>query len=136
MKKIMKSLLVVLLVFMVVNVVAINVDASAFVKSYAKFINKYFDGMVKIVQPDEMTEQLMTHRKNKYIVIEVDVGVVTNNKKDGEILNISNPEVGRYISYKRVKKAKKGDIILSIFVYNNTNYFDDTDIRIDKIVKR
>ena len=65
MKKIMKSLLVVLLVFMVVNVVAINVDASAFVKSYAKFINKYFDGMVKIVQPDEMTEQLMTHRKNK-----------------------------------------------------------------------
>lgn len=137
MKKFKKGLLIFILLFIFVNFVAVHVDASAVIKSYSKIINKYFDGMVKIVQPDEMTYELMTHRKNKYVVIEIDIGIVKNNKKDGEILNVTNPNFGRYICYKRVKKAKKGDKIISIFVYNNTNYFDgcEADIRIDRIIK-
>ena len=137
MKKFKKGLLIFILLFVFVNFVAVQVDASAVIKSYSKIINKYLDGMVKIVQPDEMTYELMTHRKNKYVVIEIDIGIVNNNKKDGEILNVSRPDFGKYICYKRVKKAKKGDKILSIFVYNNTNCFDgcEADIRIDRIIR-
>ena len=137
MKKFKKGLLIFILLFVFVNFVAVQVDASAVIKSYSKIINKYLDGMVKIVQPDEMTYELMTNRKNKYVVIEIDIGIVNNNKKDGEILNVSRPDFGKYICYKRVKKAKKGDKILSIFVYNNTNCFDgcEADIRIDRIIR-
>lgn len=131
-----KLLLSALTVFLLVNVIAFNVDASAVIKSYSKIINKYFDGMVKIVQPDEMTEQLMTHRKNKYVVIEIDIGEVTTNNKDGKILNVHRSDFSDYISYKRVKKAKKGDKIMTIFVHNNNNYIGEADIRIDKIIQR
>ena len=111
-----------------------TVDAEVIVRSCSKIINKYFGEMVRICEPDEISEEMLLNRKGKYIVIEVCIGKVLNKQKDGKILNTSHSS--DYICYQRVKKAKVDDKIMTVYVYADNRYTDDRVIRLDKIIKR
>lgn len=62
------------------------------------------------------------------LLITRQTGTVVDDDKNGETKG------GDYISYKRVKDAKKGDKIVTVFVWNpDNNYHDDINIRYDYI---
>lgn len=108
---------------------------------------EFFDNMIKdvdtieIYDTSELTPQIMADRKGK-IIVEKIIGEVTNNKLDGEILNCNvdnggytNKDGGNYINYERVDGAKKGDKILTYYIYNPfTNEQDDVLTRMDFII--
>ena len=129
-----KIFAVVCTLFILITLLVSSVDAEVIVRSCSKIINKYFGKMVRICEPDEISKEMLLNRKGKYIVIEVCIGKVLNKQKDGKILNTSHNS--NYICYQRVKKAKVGDKIMTVFVYADNKYIDDYAIRIDKIIKR
>lgn len=107
----------------------------------------FYDGIIKdidtvqIYNTNELTPQIMANRDGKVIVEKI-VGKVTNDKLDGEILNCNidnggyiNKDGGNYINYERVEGAKKGDKILTYYIYNPfTNEQDDVLTRLDFII--
>lgn len=90
--------------------------------------------MVKVIDCNDLTEEMLTTRKeNSIMYIECIIGKVTDNEKNGTVLN---PPVdgGYYISYASVKGARKGDLIITYCVYNPfSNYDDDVIERWDFI---
>ena len=96
---------------------------------------------MEIYNTSELTPQIMANRNGKVIVEKI-VGKVTNDRLDGEILNCdieeggyTNKDGGNYISYQRVDGAKKGDKILTYYIYNPfTNEQDDVMTRLDFII--
>lgn len=90
--------------------------------------------MVKVIDCNDLTEEMLTTRKeNSIMYIERIIGKVTDNEKNGTVLN---PPVdgGYYISYASVKGARKGDLIITYCVYNPfSNYDDDVIERWDFI---
>ena len=90
--------------------------------------------MVKVIDCNDLTEEMLTTRAEHNIMyIERIYGIVTDNKKNGKVLN---PPVngGYYISYASVKGARKGDTIVTYCVYNPyTNWDDDVIERWDFI---
>lgn len=92
--------------------------------------------MVKVIDCDKLTEKMLTHRSSKkhhIMYIERIVGRVTDNKKNGKVLNPPK-DGGYYISYASVKGARKGDLIVTYCVYNPySNYDDDVIERWDFI---
>lgn len=108
---------------------------------------EFYDNMIEdantmeIYNTNELTPQIMANR-NGTIIVEKIVGKVTNDKLDGEILNCNaeeggytNKDGGNYINYQRVNGAKKGDKILTYFIYNPfTNEQDDVMTRLDFII--
>ena len=108
---------------------------------------EFYDNMIQnvnaieIYDTSELTAQVMSERNGKIIVEKV-IGKVTSDKLDGEILNCNvddggygNKDGGNYISYERVDGAKKGDKIVTYFVYNPfNNEQDDVMTRLDFII--
>ena len=90
--------------------------------------------MVKVIDCNDLTEEMLTTRADHNIMyIERIIGKVTDNAKNGKVLN---PPVdgGYYISYANVKNARKGDLIITYCVYNPyTNWDDDIIERWDFI---
>ena len=92
--------------------------------------------ITKVIDCDKLTEKMLTHRSSKkhhIMYIERIYGIVTDNKKNGKVLN---PPVdgGYYISYASVKGARKGDVIVTYCIYNPyTNWDDDVIERWDFI---
>ena len=90
--------------------------------------------ITKIIDCNDLTEEMLTTRKeNSIMYIERIIGIVTDNKKNGKVLN---PPVdgGYYISYASVDDAEIGDTIITYCVYNPyTNYDDDIIERWDFI---
>lgn len=90
--------------------------------------------MVKVIDCNDLTEEMLTTRKEKNIMyIERIIGKVTDNEKNGTVLN---PPVdgGYYISYASVEDAEIGDVIITYCVYNPySNYDDDVIERWDFI---
>ena len=107
----------------------------------------FYDDMIKdistmeIYDTADLTPQIMANRSGK-IIVEKIVGKVTNCKLDGEILNCNvddggytNKDGGNYISYARVDGAKKGDKILTYYIYSPfSNEQDDVLTRLDFII--
>lgn len=89
-----------------------------------------------VIDCDKLTEKMLTHRSNKkhhIMYIEHICGIVTDNKKNGKVLNPPK-DGGYYISYRSVKNARKGDAIITYCVYNPfSNYDDDVIERWDFI---
>lgn len=89
---------------------------------------------VKFIKNDgsERFWSIIESRKGKpFYYVEKVTGRVINNKKDGKDVN------GYYICYKGVKGAKRGDKVLSYFVYSrNNNYCDDIIARYDVIIRK
>lgn len=92
--------------------------------------------ITKVIDCDKLTEKMLTHRSNKkrhIMYIERIYGIVTDNEKNGTVLN---PPVdgGYYISYASVTDAEIGDTIITYCVYNPySNYDDDVIERWDFI---
>lgn len=83
-------------------------------------------------ETSELNSDILQHSNGK-VIIERCVGIVISENKDGKILN-SSDAVHNYISYAGVKSAKKGDKIVTYFVYNpRTNYEDDILERYDYV---
>lgn len=86
---------------------------------------------VRLVQCKDMSWEKLTHRKDKYIYIEVVKGKVTNNRGDGKVINNGGKD-NFYINYRGHIDCKKGDRILTLFIYNpHTNAEDDIICRLD-----
>lgn len=90
--------------------------------------------MVKVIDCNDLTEEMLTSRKEHNIMyIERIIGVVTDNNGNGKILNPPE-DGGYYINYDRVEDARKGDLVITYCVYNPfSNYDDDVIERWDFI---
>lgn len=92
--------------------------------------------ITRVIDCDKLTEKMLTHRNGKkhhIMYIERIVGRVTDNKKNGKVLNPPQ-DGGYYISYASVEDARKGDLIITYCVYNPySNYDDDVIERWDFI---
>lgn len=90
--------------------------------------------VIKVIDCNKLTEEMLTTRtEHNVMYIERIIGKVTDNEKNGTVLN---PPVdgGYYISYASVKGARKGDLIVTYCVYNPySNYDDDVIERWDFI---
>lgn len=87
-----------------------------------------------VIDCNDLTEEMLTTRAERNVMyIERIIGKVTDNAKNGKVLN---PPVdgGYYISYASVEDARKGDTIITYCVYNPfSNYDDDVIERWDFI---
>lgn len=88
---------------------------------------------VQIIDTNNLTYEMVTNRNGK-IIIEKVIGRVETDELDGKIINCIDEEHD-YISYKRVKGVKKGNIVLTYFIYNPLNNVEDDIIsRVDYII--
>lgn len=90
--------------------------------------------MVKVIDCNDLTEEMLTTRtEHNVMYIERIIGKVTDNAKNGKVLNPPE-DGGYYISYASVEDARKGDTIITYCVYNPfSNYDDDVIERWDFI---
>lgn len=123
-----KVILLTLAISFILSIVPVNA------KNEYKEVNQYTE-LIKIKQPDQITEKDLTDRKDKYLLIEIEYGTVKDSAKNGIILNTKETKYN-YISYKDVENAKQGNEILTVLVYNNNNLEDDILFRFDKIIKK
>lgn len=102
----------------------------------ARTLNTNTAPITKVIDCDKLTENMLIHRSNRkhhIMYIERIVGRVTDNKGNGKVLNPPK-NGGYYISYRSVKGARKGDLIITYCVYNPySNYDDDVIERWDFI---
>ena len=87
---------------------------------------------VKIISEKKLTSKKLIERKDKKVLyIEKVTGRVTNKHLDGKTSN------GGYISYRCLgNKVRRGDKVVSFFVYNpTTRWIDDIDDRCDVPLK-
>ena len=90
--------------------------------------------ITKVIDCNDLTEEMLTTRTDHNVMyIERIIGKVTDNKKNGKVLNPPK-NGGYYISYRSVKNARKGDLVITYCVYNPySNYDDDVIERWDFI---
>lgn len=127
-------IIITVLTMMFFNII-INTNANNTIKFYSMITKKATNNYIRILQTDEVTNKVLTNRKNRYIVIEITIGKVLNNNKDGKVLNTKD-RYYNYISYKGIKGIKKNDKIVTITVYANNNEEDNIAIRFDKKIKK
>ncbi len=88
--------------------------------------------ITKVIDCDKLTEN-RNSKKHHIMYIERIIGKVTDNEKNGTVLNPPE-DGGYYISYASVDGARKGDLIITYCVYNPyTNWDDDVIERWDFI---
>lgn len=81
--------------------------------------------ITKVIDCNDLTEEMLTTRAERNVMyIERIIGKVTDNAKNGKVLN---PPVdgGYYISYASVEDARKGYTIITYCVYNPYSNWDD-----------
>lgn len=127
-------IIITVLTMMFFNII-VNTNANNTIKFYSMITKKATNNYIRILQTDEVTNKVLTNRKNRYIVIEIAIGKVLNNNKDGKVLNTKD-RYYNYISYKGIKGIKKNDKIVTITVYANNNEEDNIAIRFDKKIKK
>ena len=106
-------------------------------KGSVEFYEELVENMetIQIVNSDDLTMEMLQNRKGT-IIIEKCIGMMTDAEGNGRVLNCANPDY-YYISYKSVKNANIGDIILTYFVYNPDNNIEDDIIeRFDFIIDK
>ena len=105
-------------------------------KRIMRLVNKYVrrgkakNCRVEFITSERLTARKLETRKGKIIYIEVCRGYVMNKNYDGIQAN------GYYISYRRIDdRLKKGNCIMSYFIYNPlNNYIDDIMYRTDRVL--
>ena len=101
---------------------------------YKKLVAREQIGVVREYYTEELSYDLLANRGDD-IIIEKTIGKVINSKKDGRIYGTEGKY--NYISYRKVKGAKKGDTILTICIYApNSKGEDDIVERFDYIIDR
>lgn len=127
--KLKKALVVTLATVSIIgNVTSAPVNATEYTKAVKAA------PITKVIDCNDLTEEMLTTRADHNIMyIERIYGIVTDNKKNGKVLN-PPADGGYYISYKSVKGSRKGDVIVTYCVYNPyTNWDDDVIERWDFI---
>ena len=100
---------------------------------YKKLIKKESIGTIREYNTEDLTYDILANR-NGDIIIEKMIGTVTNRKGDGRLMGVGKYN---YISYKGVKGIRKGDVVLTVVIYNPANnYEDDIVERFDYIIDR
>lgn len=126
--RIKKALIVTLTLTVIGNTTSAPVNAT----EYSEAVKAA--PMVKVIDCNDLTEEMLTTRtEHRIMYIERIIGKVTDNAKNGTVLN---PPVdgGYYISYASVEDAEIGDTIITYCVYNPfSNYDDDVIERWDFI---
>ena len=115
---------------------AAGMQAGSLYGRYKKIVKKSHIGQIEEYWSEDLTFDILEKRQHTgTIIVEKIIGTVIDKKKNGKIMGA---EAGHdYISYKRVKGAKKGDTILTICIYNPDNgYCDDILERFDYIIDR
>lgn len=121
-------------VIIMMILVSITTSATMSVKYYKKMIKKQKIGKVREYWSEDLTAKILENRGDD-IIIEKIIGTVIDKKKNGKVMNSTNKDDD--ISYKRVKGAKRGDVILTICIYTpNNKYVDDICLRFDYIIDR
>ena len=122
---------------LVVTLATVSIIGNTFTPVQASYTDVAKNAPItRVIDCDKLTEKMLTHRSNKkrhIMYIERIVGRVTDNEKNGKVLN---PPVdgGYYISYASVDDAEIGDTIITYCVYNPyTNWDDDVIERWDFI---
>lgn len=124
-----RKLLFGLIAFLSFTSVAEGISAYRF---YKKLVRKEKVGIVREYWTTELSPEILENRGDD-IIIEKCIGRCTSRKRDGEIMGLSDPY--NYISYRSVKGVQKGDIVLSVFIYEPGNPFtDDITCRFDYII--
>lgn len=127
--KLKKALVVTLATVSIIgNVTSAPVNATEYTKAVKAA------PMVKVVDCNDLTEEmLITRADHNVMYIERIYGIVTDNEKNGKVLNPPD-DGGYYISYASVADAEIGDTIITYCVYNPyTNWDDDVIERWDFI---
>lgn len=100
---------------------------------YKKLVRKESIATVRTYNAEDLTGEILRNR-NGDIIIEKMIGTVTNRKGDGRLMGVGKYN---YISYKGVKGIRKGDVVLTVVIYNpGTSYEDDIVERFDYIIDR
>lgn len=110
-------------------------DTTKYYNSQVEFYDDIIKdiNIVEVYDSTELTTDILTNRDGK-IIIEKVIGEVTTQDLDGKILNCNANNNG-YISYKNTDGVKKGNIVLTYYVYNPlSNVEDDVLTRIDYII--
>lgn len=90
---------------------------------------------IQIVDSSELDAETIWNRNGK-IIIERAIGTCLNENGDGKVLNPYDEEYD-YISYRRVKGVKAGDVIVTYMIYNPENNAEDDIIeRFDYIIEK
>ena len=107
--------------------------AGTSLRFYKKLVKRNEIGKVRVYDAEDLTAKMLETRYDD-IIIERVYGKVINNRLDGKQLNLGK-SCGSYISYRGVKGAKKGDVIMTLLVYNPTNKkYDEGNV--DDIIDR
>lgn len=103
------------------------------VDMYRRFCDHNGIGVVREYYANELTPEMII-RRGESVLIEKTVGVVIDDAGNGKLLDPANPKYD-YISYRSVENAHKGDVILTVFIYEPGNaYVDDIADRFDYII--
>lgn len=120
-----------------ITLATVSIIGNTFTHSQASYTDVAKNAPItRVIDCDKLTEKMLTHRSSKkchIMYIERIIGKVTDNEKNGTVLNPPE-DGGYYISYASVEDARKGDIIVTYCVYNPySNYDDDVIERWDFI---
>ena len=100
---------------------------------YKRLVKKEKIGVVREYYTEELSYDILANRGDD-IIVEKTIGIVMDNRKNGKILGAKKYN---YISYRKVKGARKGDTILTICIYApNSKGEDDIVERFDYIIDR
>lgn len=113
-----------------------TVSYAVFEKQFIQEELNYTDNFL-IYDTSELTVEILQNRTSDVVIVERCLGVVTNavDVGDGQVLN-TDDSYYNYICYAGLDGVKKGDIILTYFVYNPQNtYIDDTIERCDYFLR-
>ena len=100
---------------------------------YKRLVKKEKIGVVREYYTEELSYDILANRGDD-IIVEKTIGIVMDNRKNGKILGAKEYN---YISYRKVKGARKGDTILTICIYApNSKGEDDIVERFDYIIDR
>lgn len=114
-------------------ILSTSVSAINPLRFYKNLVKREKIGTIKEYWTEDLSGKILRNRGDSLIIEKV-IGTVTNNRKDGRILNPRNPKYD-YISYKYVKGCRKGDTILTVFIYEpGGNDVDEIATRFDYII--
>lgn len=100
---------------------------------YRNLINRERIGEIREYDCSQLTREILENRDDD-IIIERIIGVCLDSKGNGQILNTTDPAYD-YISYRGVKEVHKGDIVMTLCIYNPGNsYTDDVADRFDYVI--
>lgn len=95
-------------------------------------VNNKLDTVV-IVEPDEITSEILENREDNYLLVEMVVGTVLDDEGNGKVLNTTD-DYYNYIAYHKLD-CEEGDVVLTYLFFDNTDGEDDFIERYDFIIE-